>query len=398
MNFEIRNMKYEFRNEKGMIMITSLLLIVVIAVFATSLFARTFSERRQIEMQTNRIVAFQMAEAGIDDAITRLANDEGYAGTSGDAVSLNSGAYSTVVNQPDSANNPEVRKIISTGYAPSNDNTQYAYQERAVTAFVELQPQPKFADAVFAENRIRFIGTTATDSYNSTLGPYGGMNVGSKGDLSSNTVETANIDLAGNSTVNGDITIGPGGDPAQVVKLSEDSSVTGDITVTESARELEPVAVPEGLSSSGDLDVTGSENEQLPAGNYLYDSVKITGGGTLTLVGPVVLYVNGSVEIAGNSVVNPGNIPSNFIVYVVGHQNVTINGNGPIYGVIYAPEAGLMSNPVTISGEAELFGAVVAYDFTASGSPSIKVHYDEALSTAGSSKKSDVAVVSWKES
>lgn len=396
-------MKFKFSvlaNERGVIMVTTLLLVAMIAIFATSLFARTIGEKRQIEMQTNRIIAFQMAEAAVDDAIFNLATNSNYSGTNGQFINLGaSGGYSSTVTQPDSANNPNVRQIIAIGSAPGNTLGDYAYQARTVTTYVQLAPQSLFSHAVFTQDKITMQGNAATDSYNSSAGPYGGTNVGGNGDIGSNTTDTGDISLTGNAVVSGDAQVGVGGDPNQVIQLGDNAAITGGTSAEPANVNLEPVTVPAGLTSSGPVNLSGDTIQSLPAGTYLFDQIKISGNAKLVPDGPVTIYVTGDVDITGNGVTTAGNIPANFIVNVVGQETVKISGNGTFYGVIYAPESGKNSDAVTITtltGNTEIFGAIIAYEFKANGN--IKVHYDDALANLGGNSNNVVSLVSWQES
>ncbi|MBI4971568.1 MAG: type II secretion system protein [Candidatus Omnitrophica bacterium] len=383
-------------NERGVILITTLLFVAIIAILAACLFAQSIYERRQIEMQTNRIIAFQMAEAAIDDAITNLAGDSNFSGTGTTTVTLGDGVYSSIVTQPDPANNPNVRRIAATGAAPGNDNTQYAYQARAVTTYVQLSPQSLFNHAVFTEDKIKMSGNATTDSYNSGLGAYGGTNIGANGDIGSNTTTASNISLNGNVRINGNAEVGPGGNPNQVIELTGAAAISGSKTSESTKVALPPVVVPDGLSNSGTINIGDNTVKTLPGGTYWFDKVKISGTAKLILQGAVTFYVTGEVEIEGNGVATSGNNPSNFVVNVAGRQEVELGGNVNFYGVIYAPEAGKNGDPAKVRDNAQLYGAIIAYKFEGEGNS--KIHYDEALASSGGGSQNTVSVISWQES
>lgn len=389
---KIRNPKHEIRNDDGVIFITTLLFVLAIGILSTSLFAWTISERRLVEMSTNRILAFHLADSGIDEAMVQLSSDANYAGTNG-TVALGSGAYSTVVTKPDPLLNSQVRKIISTGYTPNNQNNSYAYQERTVNTYVFLQPKPLFNNAVFAENKISMNGNTKnqTDSYNSTLGPYGGVNVGINGDIASNTTLAGNINLTGSIIIGGDVIVGPSGNPTDVINASTNVTIKGTQLISPTTQEYDPVTVPAGLTSSGNLNLSGDQTMTLASGTYLFDSISISGQSKLNVQGAVTIYVNGDVDITGGGVATADNIPSNLIVNVAGTNDVEISGNGTFYGVIYSPESGI----VKVNGNVDVFGAIVAYNFDSSGNA--KIHYDEALALLTSASKSTVSLISWEE-
>lgn len=390
--------KFYDQNERGVILITTLLFVLIIGMLATSLFAITISERRQVDFEINRITAFHLAEGGIDEAMVNLETNTNYPGTDG-VISFGNGSYSTAVTQPNPLTNPNVRRIISTGYSPASQNTAYGYQERMLTTFVTVDPKPLYNNAVFAQNQIVLSGNSVTDSYNSANGSYGSLNMGNKGNVASNTITTGDMDLSGRTLVKGDAVAGPLGNASDIITLSGSASVTGDIRSATRAQSYDSPAVPEGLPSSGSLVLGADDVMALAAGTYQYNKISISGDAKLTLLGPVTVYSTGDVSIKGNSVVSIGNIPSNFMLYVVGDQEVTISGTGAFYGVIHAPESGKRSQGtraigVRTTGNTEIFGAVVCYKFEGRHA---SLHYDEGLSSIVSSKEFNVGVVSWQE-
>ncbi len=393
--------RHRINNEGGMILITTLLLSIIIIVFSTSLFARTFSEKKMLDFETNKIISFNLAEAGIDDAIYQLYDNSSYTGTGVDnPVTLGQGSYATVVTTPDPANNPNIRRIVAIGYAPNNQSSSYGYQERTITTYLNLDPQPLYKNAVFAQANINLTGDSKIDSYNSGLGDYGPGNMAGDGDIATNSAAEAAIDLKDDTLVSGDAVIGPQGDTNTSIALSGNAAITGNRLASSRAAKYDPVTVPDGLIYSGDLSVSGSDIMPLPAGTYWYNEINISGSGKLDLQGPVTIYATGDVDITASGVITPGNMPENFILNVVGDKRVVITGSGQIYGVIYAPESGKFTAGVGMqgipgTGNAEIFGAIIAHEFTASDT---SVHYDESLKNSGNSSQSNTDMVSWQES
>ncbi len=381
-------------------MVTSVIFIIVMATISTSLLNSSMSERKQIEMEQNRIIAFNLAEAGVDSAVAALSLDANYAGT-GNALSLGDGSYSVSVIQPDPGGNPNVRKIISTGYAPDNQTASYAYQERTVTSYITITPQALYAQPIFAEKAITLKGNTTTDSYDSDLGAYGESgNVGSEGHIVSNTIAQNSITLTGNANVDGDVTVGTGGDPNSVIAVSGNATIQGNTLVNNSQRVFDPVSIPENLLPSGELLVETSTTRPLAGGAHLFSGVTIESNSTLNIAGPVELYVTGDVSIVADTVNTPDNKPANFIIKISGDNEVTLQGDGSLYGVIYAPEAGKFQDGISLNGSPsdgnlDFFGAVVGHKVT---SDNTNIHYDAALADAGNSSKSETDVVSWQES
>ena len=117
--------------------------------------------------------------------------------------------------------------------------------------------------------------------------------------------------------------------------------------------------------------MNGQNTATLVGGNYCLHSITLSGGSTLTVSGPVKINLTGAFTASGNSVVNPTLIPRNLQVATsfTGNNGVTMSGNATGYFTVYAP-----GTSVTLSGNAELFGAAVGKTFTGSGKQ--QMHYD----------------------
>lgn len=380
--------------EKGFILLSSYLVIVSLMAVAFALFSRNILFLQATERNQNKTIAFNMAEAGLDLAIVQLREDSGYEGTNGFSALNSSGGYQVQVCPPECDGmtepaSPNVRLIQSIGYAPDNNSASKAYASRTVLSYIQLGGEEGlFNYAIFAEDGIQMSGNVTTDSYNSNNGAYGGSNVGSKGDIGTDSTGAHTIMLSGNVIVNGNAVVGPGGSSNVIVK-SGWSRVTG--TVSAASEKMDYETTTTNVASSGSLSVTGNSIEYLPAGTYHYDSLQVSGNGKLVPLGPVQIYVDGTVQISGNGVATYENKPPNFLIYSTNGANVSVSGNAAFYGGIYAPES-----YVTVNGNGSIYGAVVSEDYHQSGNA--KIHFDEAMKDTGSSGEgSEVSVLSWQE-
>lgn len=367
---------------------TSYLLIAVISIFSLAMFSRGTVFLQANERSQNKIIAFNMAEAGIDLAITQLQADVTYAGVGYTDMGTGTveGGYQVAVTTPNTA--PNVRLIQSTGHAPLNDMTQKAYETRTIQAYVSIGTQSYFDFAVFSKDGMQLNGNPLIDSYDSRNGAYGGANRNQNGDIGTDSTGAGTVSLNGNVEVRGDAEVGPGGNPNSVVSVSGNSSITGTLSAAPAERAYEPAAT--NLPSLGNLRVNGNQTQTLPAGTYHYDSISISGNGELEALGAVEIYVSGSVTISGNGVSTQANLPPNFIIYVTTGDTVKVSGNGNFYGAIYAPASHVMN-----TGNGEIYGAVVSRTYHQAGNGN--VHYDEALKDTGGSGEPTVSLLSWQE-
>jgi len=401
--------------KKGMALILAMVVIAVLATLSTVMVSRSVSERLAAQRHTESSQAFWLAEAGIQRASWELNHGDGNwtswsTGASGEKIlppqSLGGiGQYEVTVVGP-SSNTPEA---TATGYVPGKSAWQ---SER--TILVELKKNSPFTYAAFGDISLTMTGNGETDSYDSSLGGYGGLNIGSNGDVGTNGATIGAITLSGNAKVNGDANTGPGG------TVSDESKVTGDVS-HDCDENLPSAIVPSaltGLASGGSYSISGNTSATLGPGDFKYSSISISANANLTIIGTVriyltgtalslsvsgngkliitagaslILYIDGRCDISGNGVVNQTNLPENFLVYSTYSSTgngIQITGNGDLYGAVYAPKANVL-----ISGNGDIYGSVVGKTVSIPGNGD--VHYDEALKDAG--PVSNYSLENWRE-
>jgi hypothetical protein len=209
--------------------------------------------------------------------------------------------------------------------------------------------------------------------------------------ICTNSIESGAVTCKSGVTIDGDIVVGPGGDPDVVINDTKESTVTGGTYSSLIKNKTPTINVPQYLLdmfSSGVID--GSTTL---SGAAKYDSVNLLGVShsdankvdTVVVDGHIEIYVIGDlqigngdeVEIQPNSslivflggnlyVDNSGSInnltqdPKKFKIYGLDTcTNIDFKNSGIFYGAIYAPEADIHAyNGFTI------YGAVVGKSFT----------------------------------
>ncbi len=106
-----------------------------------------------------------------------------------------------------------------------------------------------------------------------------------------------------------------------------------------------------------------------------------SGGSILTFTGTaqhVDIYVSGTLNLSGGTVINPSAKPPNLSFWGCGANASawTISGGSSAYYALNAPNHG-----VTLSGGGAIYGALVVGSLVNSGGSTI--HYDEALGRTG---------------
>jgi len=270
--------------------------------------------------------------------------------------------------------------------------------QRRVDALLHVGGIP---GGIFGDLSVGFGGSGGLiDSYDSRVGPYNAASPGSHGDVGSNggiLLQSANVDH-GNATAGGTVSC----------SASCATQVTGTLTNGAPPVALVPNPYPtcspltDGTGISGGIyyGATGKKAGQLVGGSgdnivftpgtYCLNTVTISGGGLLTVNGPVVIIVNGQSSFGGGGVVNTTALASNLQIlsaYVNPKAGLTINGGSQAYMQVYAP-----GSEVVLGGGTDFYGSLVAGSISSTGGS--RVHRDEAL---GSPINGGTSLSAWHE-
>jgi hypothetical protein len=253
---------------------------------------------------------------------------------------------------------------------------------------------------IFGIDWVQTNGTTRTDSYDPSEGPYDPANAGSGGGIGSNGW----IEIIGTSWIDGGTHAGPDGDTSpdtDYLEVWPNADVTGWQAPLDEELTFPPVTAPDSynnqplidaglLDAQNDLVVTGKKEIIIPGGTpenpniYYINDLIIRANTTVTINGAVEFYVTGNVDMTGNVIVNDSNgvsnpLPSNFKLFVIGNGTVELGGGSSFYAHIYAPESDVKIHGT--SSEFGLFGGVVGKTVDILGNSAI--HVDENLKWPG---------------
>lgn len=378
-------------------LITAFLFAAALSTVALGLATRQVAYLQAAERNKNRMVAFNMAEAAMDVAISQLATNPNYAGTT-TFTSLSTGniqgGYSVAVCPPactglTTPTDPNTRLISATGQSPSSNASATAYESRALTGYVTIQQQSSFSYAIFSKNNITLTGNAITDSYDSSAGAYNAGTATPNGDITTDSTSAKSVSLSGNAIVKGDVAIGPNGNINAVIKTTDNAMITGTKSAQTEAQN--PQVKTTTINSQGTLSVSGNTIYSLAAGTHRFSSISVSGNARINALGAVVIYVDGAISISGNGFATQANKPTNLLIYATGSGNVSISGNANFYGGLYAPNSN-----ITNSGNGAIYGAVVGSSYNQSGNGAI--HFDKALkNNSGSTSGSSPHLQSWIE-
>jgi hypothetical protein len=193
---------------------------------------------------------------------------------------------------------------------------------------------------------------SVVDSYQSSLGAYGGTNVG----------RNAVVQAAGTISNNGGI-----------IKGTENQGAAGGFSVIPAPANA--INLPLGSPTPGSLNInTASGSITLPPGDYVASNINVNFPGAINLspAGPVRIWVTGTLNLGGNE--NLNGIPDNLAFLVTSAGYVNVNSNGSLFGMIYAPTS-------TINVDSSIYGSVLGGLVSLLNSEAA-IHYDQSSSCA----------------
>jgi len=277
--------------------------------------------------------------------------------------------------------------------------------DRTITCV--LKPQGPFEFAVFGEDGAELKNSAIVDWFD-----FGAddeiMKVGT------NSIASGAFSFKNSSTVNGDVVVGVGGNPDNVID-DFGATITGETRAQREANVLPVITVPdwlESLPSSGTI-----KNDSTVTNSAKYSSIDLKNEKTLIIDGVITLYVTGGI-ILGNSAQVQINNDASLILYLGGNfegknssavnnltqdagklriycldscETMQFKNSLDFYGAIYAPNA-----EVIMDNSANLYGAVVARTFEQKNSGTF--NYDAKLRDASVNDEAvRFVVTNWHE-
>lgn len=392
-------------NQRGSIMAFALGFMVLLLIIAAGVHGLVVSQLRGSAELRQRVAAYSLAEGGIARTMawfnaTNYQMPEAEALTDSVPVRLSANNVEVVLPtyHPDTYTDAfgQARKSVTKSFAEFLSNqTGSVGTYNVVTSLMARQPetwevlataqvgattqqvgallvrsqQSLFADALFGREYVTMGGNATTDSYDSSVGGYGGKNVLQTGSVRSNN----DISLYENAAIRGDAMPGPDHE----VSTTGNATVTGRSDPASDTKQLPAPVLPGDMVNLDAIAIKGNGTQTLTAGNYLAPSLSISGNGQLVIdasLGPVNLYVSGSISIAGNGINNLSGKPASFNLVETGNAGVSFSGNGTYFGTVYAPNSVL-----SLTGNGDMYGAFVGAGIGISGNGLF--HFDELLKT-----------------
>ena len=204
--------------------------------------------------------------------------------------------------------------------------------------------------------------------------------------LRTNNIHKKSVKLRENVVVNGDVIVGPGGDPDKVIEMKKGASITGDAYSAKERQELLSVILPQGLENmptqtyeyNAGVPIDGNKKYSsliIPRdavqeinGNceiYVVGNVKVEDGAQLILTNnsSLTIYVGGEkfeTKKKSDGLINETEDPTNLLIFGLDtcrKVKIENQNTGDFYGAVYAPFA-----KVEMKTNGDLYGAFAGWD------------------------------------
>jgi len=337
--------------EKGIALITSLIIMMIIAIMSGALIFATTTQYRIGRRNRLDKVAVALAEAGIDYGIWKLNSTNGQSPAHYEGF-LGEGRFTVDITSPTF----EGRLLTAIGYTKNDE-----YKRKIVVRVEMAKAIDPYNFAAFGNNRndinVTLGGSALIDSYDSDTGT--GTLLG-HGDIGSN----------------GDIVIGGSADVNGAAMLVTGNTLTG--TVEDGVIYTDTYAsLPDIPTFSATQSLNVNSDITLTTGTYYYTSVSVKKN--LIIVGQVEIYVlntftaggGGTVNIVGNSRKDA----TKCSIFVKGGGtavDIGSTGNADICASIYAPNGN-----VKLRGTSTIYGNLIGNSLDISGNSTLL--FDENL-------------------
>ena len=278
---------------------------------------------------------------------------------------------------------PEYIEVVSTGLANE-------IQRRARLNHNIIKDDPGLFDfALFARDNLTFHNGVSLNGFNFADGDDP-LQVGTNG------IDPGNITLKNSASIDGDVIVGAGGSPDEVIDLASGAEITGDSSAMQEEWEPPAVEVPTTLFNSTSLGSIEDPTTITSSGKY--DSIDLGNSETIRIEGEVELYITGDIELGNSSSIeiaeggkltlflggdlelkNSADInnltqdSTNLIIMGLDTcESIILKNSSNLYASIYAPDA-----DVDFRNSADFYGAVVSQSFMQHNSADF--HYDANL-------------------
>ncbi len=377
-------MKKLLKSKKyGSAIVLAVLAIVILAAMGLGLLSLGHNSRISAVQGAFGIQARAAADAGLAKALYEMNeklkvkpwSDLSLPSETDSAIQDSSETYSFAVTGNSSA-----------GYSVESTGKSGGAQKKVVSS---LPLQGPFDYSLFSNSYIWLASSTTVDQYN-TDASTPTLTVGT------NSTAWSAISLFSNAQIDGDVVVGPDSNPS--VAVWNNGIITGDIYAAAEPQPIPSITVPTALAA---LPSSGTLTDGNVTASAKYTKIDLGNNATVTIKGPVSLYVTGDILLGKSAeIIIDNNTPNSSLTIYLGGNLTSQNGSGinnqtqdpqkfklfgldtctsmgfknsnAFYGAVYAPKA-----DVIYYNSADLYGSVISKSFQTKAAANI--HYDAFL-------------------
>lgn len=379
------------RARRGFVLPTVVFSAAIMSIVVVAAVTSAADERRASRATRESTLATYAAEGGLRQTYGAWPSTSVKALNPGDSLDLgwqslpNRAKYRAVVHRLDKGGLQEYDVVVQGRRTELNGGIS--------TIVGVVGGVPIYTFGVFTKTSISLGGGGLLDSYDSEVAAYTAATADSNASLWTNgNMDITKTTVEGNVSAAGTITYGQFGVVTGTSTSTVPPAAAMDINACPSGGYTPASQVPTGFgisynASTGVLSVSSGAVVNLSASQYYFSQVLLAGGSSIS-VNPasgshVEIIASDSVNVSGGSVVNLSSNPTRLGFSSCGSpvnpKTWLFTGGSSADFSVYAP-----NHPVTLTGSGDLWGAVVASSYTATGGA--KLHYDEALARQPSTK------------
>jgi len=392
---------YSDRHRRGSVLVILMAISAVVAALGGSMLTMGYHSQVRATQTTQKMAARVAADAGLTRGIYTL-EAQFAAGT----LSVKSLPTETNVDLPnsDAAYSYAVTVDEAGGYKVTATGTYGAAQVTVEGTMSGAGLTHEYA--IFTEQDLVLRNSSVVDWYNHKSGDEP-LKVGT------NSTDSNKITLYHGSHVNGDLVVGAGGDPFDVI-LDKGGTYTGLVYAQSTSHPVPAVVVPDYLRASASKGDITTNTTISSSGRY--DGINLGNSKRLVIDGNVELYIDGPVILKKSAVVEI-NEGGSLVLYVAGDiegknssqfnnktkdprrlkvmgtdacTDVELKNSGNMYAIVYTPDADL-----TVHNSATIRGAVTSKTCELKNSGTL--YYDASLDDYEDPLLAELKLTRWRE-
>ena len=368
--------------QNGFVLMFVLVICVISIIIGAGLLVLDYNSRMLGIRSGTDIAARAAGDAAVADAVFQMNeklkvkpwNDSSFPTASNTSLPGSDATYNYAVSKTDGVYN-----VTATGRASRS----------ARTVNCSLRLYSPFDYAVFTRGNLELKSNTTIDWYNNQPDDW---------PLQAGTASTADgaISILNGATVNGDVLVGAGGDPASVISSSGTVTITGNTYPMMSNPELPSITVPDWLASMPDGGVI-KKASAFTTGKY--SGITLGTNDSIIVSTPIVLYITGDITLGNGATIDVNGPNASLTIYLEGNlegkyasgfnnftldskrlyiycldtcTSITLKNSADFRGAIYAPNA-----TVDLDNSGNIYGSIVSSSFILRNAAN--VYYDAAL-------------------